>query len=345
MKSWVLKWHGGRTEVHSAGGMIGRTAFRVGRVGKERWLQPFYEAPWLDQGLAIESRLIANMRADYACVGLGRPHDAKDGLPLRWQAASRVPIAEEDGPITEADLLPHGYGVHHEWDLVRRSDRQLVLAINYPESSPITRLVRKITAFPDGIEVSMRIEARRRCRRPVGLHPNFALRSAPRSFHVEPGQFAFGITHPIGEPAVSLISPDAEFSDLAAVPLAGGGTCSLNDLPLPYATEEFVQLCGLDGRMSFTDRHDAVEWSLEWDSTQLPSCWLWISNWGRRHPPWNGRNACLGVILAAAPMNLGAQIAVAENPISTRGVATNVLITAQEPVTVSYRLRGRDLQS
>jgi hypothetical protein len=321
--------------------MIGRMSLRV---GEGRWLQPFYEAPWLDRGLPIESRLIANMRGDYACVGLGRPHDVRDGLPPRWQDVRNRPIAEDDGPMAENDLIPHGYGAHHDWYLVSKSDEDLVIAVDYPESSPINRLVRRIAALPDGIEVSVRIEARRRCRRPVGLHPNFALRGPPRSFHIDPGEFTFGLTHPIGEPDVSLISPDAEFSDLAAVPLATGGTCALNELPLPYATEEFLQLCGLEGRMAFADLHDAVEWILEWNPAQLPSSWLWISNRGRRHAPWNGENVCLGVILAAAPMNLGAAIAIAENPISVRGVATNILITPKEPVTLGYRLRGRDLR-
>ena len=138
MVDWRLEWPEGSCEVHAAGGQTGKTFLRV---GPSLWANPFHEPPWAGKDVAHESRLTENMHGDYACVGLGMAQNS-DGLPDRWRRANDTPISVEDGLVTEDDWLSHGYGAHHDWHLVSQSPRELRIAIDYPESSAVSRLER-----------------------------------------------------------------------------------------------------------------------------------------------------------------------------------------------------------
>nr|WP_218883985.1 hypothetical protein [Burkholderia guangdongensis] len=325
--------------------MLGGVAFALGG----RTIRPFYEAPWLDRPEPQPAGLLGVMRSEFPCVPFGVPYARAalpdDGLPGGWRDAVVTPIDARDAAHDASDDLQHGYGCTGAWTLMRQSAHEIEIALDYPEGSPIRRLTRIVRADPScaALDVVLRIDARAAARRPVGLHPNLALPALTGAFRIEPGAFAFGMVHPGGpEPGVSRALAGATFDSLGSVPLRGGGTGAFDRLPLADATEEIVQLCGIDGTVTLADDAARTRYRLTWDADALPSLLLWISNRGRTHAPWNGRNLCVGVEPVAAAFELGCAASLAPNPIDARGVRTALALSPGAPTEIAYRFEVLD---
>jgi hypothetical protein len=333
---WTLDWSHGRMSVHAGAGALGKTGFRL---EDGRWLEPFHEAPWITQGRQVQPAGLANLRGDWCCLPFGRPYGPSDDLPAPWAGAAATSLPDAAGAMGASDDLLHGFGANAEWRLVSNAADGIVTAIEYPEDSPIHSVIRRVRPLQGraGIDVTAEVRARRPCRRPFGFHPNFALRGSPGSFRLEPGPFRFGRTHPARD-GVTKAKADATFTDLAAVPLADGGEGRFDRLPFDEDREEILQLCGIHDGIRLVNEHERVTWTLEWDSSQLPSCLLWMSNRGRHFPPWNGENLCVGVEPVASAFDLGSVVAGTANPISDHGVATAIDLVPEAPRTFRYRL-------
>jgi len=339
-QSWSLEWSHGRVTVHAGAGAIGRTRFRL---EDERWVEPFHEAPWISAGETVEPGL-QNLRGDWPCLPFGRVYAVTDGLQEPWNSLSNGPMPTAADPLVESDWLLHGYGAAANWTLVSQTKDRLILGLDYPNDSPIERITRTVQPL-DGqaaLDVSVEIWARRPCLRPFGFHPNFALHGAPGSFRIEPGPFKFGLTHPGSDPA-GRARPNSLFTALADVPLKSGSSECFEALPFADDREDILQLCGIEGGVRMVDLHDQVAWHLNWNTERLPSCLLWMSNRGRRFPPWNGRNLCVGVEPVASAFDLGSVIASADNPIARAGVATAITLEPDIPLELGYRLRGQSV--
>lgn len=337
---WHLEWQYGKADVHAQAGMLGGVEFFAGG----RTLEPFYEAPWLGRDEPQPDGLLGAMRNEFTCVPFGVPYRPEAVTP-EWRAAvASVPGSPDT--LDASDDLQHGYGNAAAWSLVRQRADAVEIALDYPAGSPIARLERIVRAVPDrpALEFVLRIHARRAVRRPLGLHPNFALPPFAGALRIEACAFRFGMVHPGGpEPGVSSALTGAVFEALDRVPLANGGTGAFDRLPLDYATEEILQLCGCDGRVVLTDAARGARYRLTWDARQLPSLLLWISNRGRRYAPWNGRNLCVGVEPVAAAFELGCTTSLAPNPIQARGVATALELDPRTPVEIAYRIEAEAL--
>lgn len=305
--------------------------------GKE--VRPFYEAPWIGEPGAVEPPLLAGMRNEFPCVPFGGLYP-DDSVTEAWAPSLVASVAEADAAIVDSDLMLHGPCGAADWAFVDADDGGVTLALDYPESSPIARLERSVRAVPDApaIDMTLRITARRACRRPIGVHPNLALPAVTGALELQPGAFAFGMVHPAGpEPGVSRSAAGAVFDDLARVPLRAGGAGRFDRLPFGHDTEETLQLCGCDGTVAIVDHERRCRYRLDWDATILPSLLLWISNRGRAYAPWNGRNLCVGVEPMAGAFDLGTRAALASNPINARGVPTALSLSPGAPVTLRYR--------
>jgi len=116
----------------------------------------------------------------------------------------------------------------------------------------------------------------------------------------------------------------------------------LSRLPLTFATEELLQL--EDCSSPFVLRYPSgVDVALDWDREHLPDVLLWISQRGRRHEPWNGRNQALGIEPCNSCFDL-TRVAQAPNnhPLShRRGLQLREGIT----VRASYRISARLAQA
>ncbi|WP_244306385.1 hypothetical protein [Paraburkholderia lacunae] len=334
-KSWRLEWAHGSLAVHALGGMLGDVTLKRG----DRQIRPFYEAPWLGDDSPGQAGLIGHMRSEFPCVPFGVPY-APDTVEESWRQSLDTPVADYDPALDASDDLLHGYGCVAEWTLVRQTAHEIVIALDYPVSSSIARVVRMIRADPNSpaIDFTLTVHSRRQTRRPIGLHPNLALPSIAGALRVDPGSFDFGIVHPAGpEPGVSRAAPGAIFVELDKVPLRAGGTATFDRLPFAHDTEEIIQLCGVDGSVVLADGESRVAYRLTWDASVLPSLLLWISNRGRTYSPWNGRNLCVGIEPIAGAFELGCRAGLAANPINERGISTAVPIDPEQPVEIAYR--------
>lgn len=336
---WSVRWAHGEFKIHARGGMLGSTQFRL---ADGRSVRPFYEAPWLGESGPVVPELLAGMRNEFSCAPFGGAYQS-DGLPPDWRAAAESEVLDVDAPLMESDLLLHGYGGAHDWQLNSRSEGTVHIAIDYPDTSPIRRITRTVAADRDAaaINFSVTIEARRTCRRPIGVHPNIALPELAGALHIKPAGFEFGMVHPFGpEKGVSRAAPGALFSDLAKVPMHAGGAARFDRLPFAHDTEETLELCGCDGRVEIVDTEAQARYRLSWDASVLPSLLLWISNRGRAYAPWNSRNLCVGVEPLAGAFDLGSRAGIADNPINRRGVKTAVKLDPGQPLTFSYRFEA-----
>jgi len=335
-KIWHLEWNFGSLDLHSAGGMLGGVALKDGA----RTLRPFYEAPWIGEAaLPDEPTLLDQLRSEFPCIPFGSPSYPVERVIDSWKQ-SVTPPAAADPTLDASDSLLHGYVCVGSWKLIRQTDSSIEIAVDYPAGSAISRVSRVVSADGDApaLDFSVTIEARKKARRPMGVHPNLALPSVPGKFRIEPGEFQFGVVHPAGpEPGVSRAKPGALFENLANVSMRENGSARFDRLPFEYATEEIVELCGIDGSVKLYDDEAKAAYRLTWDASILPSLLLWISNRGRSYPPWNSRNVCVGVEPLVGAFDLGYHAAMARNPINEKGVDTARTLIPGEPTRIDYR--------
>ena len=333
----TVEWPHGRFDIHSKGGMLGGVRLNVG--GRE--VSPFYEAPWIAPGVELDPPILENLRSEFPCVPFGANYP-QDSVTDEWKPSLARTAA--DDALDESDFLLHGFSAAAEWELVGKDDLSVEIAVDYPETSPIKRLVRKVAADRDApnLSFSLTIEVREPISRPIGVHPNFALPDLAGAFHVKPGKFRFGIVHAAGpEAGVSKALAGAVFEDISSVPQNAGGTASFARLPFAHDTEEIVQLCGIDGHVELDDEASGVSYALDWNPADFNSLLLWMSNRGRSYEPWNGRNLCVGVEPLTGTFDLGTRAGLASNPINRRGVATVVELTPDRPRRIEYRLSAK----
>jgi hypothetical protein len=320
---WPLAWSHGHGFVERGGGMLGPVHFRVAD-GRE--VQPFAVFPWADEvPPPQESPLTGLMkrgRGEWPCVPFGYG-----------------PQADSDGwnpPI-------HGEPSHMEWRRIDdgASPARIRLRYDCAPEGPIEALERDITGV-DGmaaIDCRLMVFARRSCDLPVGLHPTLRLPDRPSALKLEADASSYGLTYPQEvEPGADIVAPASLFSTLGEVRRHDGGLVDLRRLPLTENTESIVQLCGIDGCVAVHNEEERYRFEIRWDSRQLPSCLLWISNRGRSAWPWSGRHLALGVEPVCSHFDLGIAQSRAPNAVSARGVATSLKLSPDEPLVLDYRL-------
>lgn len=292
--------------IHPQGGMV-TAAFDIDGVVVE----PMYEAPWLGQWQG--DTLLENLRGDFACVPFGMPG--------------------------------HGYAANHRWVVAYPDDASpgtATLWIDYPEDYAVERLTRRVKCNKGGLEFEDTIDMRRQAELPLGLHPMFKL---PMSTEGAPlGKAAFlelpdaeaVLTPPQRPEPTSRLLPGQRFRNVREAP-ATNGTVDLARLPWAGKSEDLVMLANVaEGRVGLrVDGYTAV---LEWETTYLRHCLLWISNRGRDYEPWSGRNLCLGIEPVTSAFDLGAETSAGENPVATEGFQTAVSLSPGKPCLIRHRL-------
>jgi hypothetical protein len=288
-----LIWQHGEAELQTLGGMLAPLVFRA--VGHADF-SPLQVAPWADEPHPEQwPGALRRLRGEWPCVPFGRC-DAPDGLPADWET------------LHADDHWGHGYASHHAWQWLDLADDPFALGlqIELPPEQAVRRMTRIVRAVRDApaVDIELGIEARRRCRLPVALHPTLRLtmgRVALDVTHDGPG-----LTYPVpAEPGRSRVAANARFERLAAVPLADGGDGDFSRFPQPADSEDLLQLVNLRRPVvaSYLDAGWAL--TLDWDRELLPDLMLWVSHRGRLYPPWNGRHFALGVEPLNSAWDLG----------------------------------------
>lgn len=276
---WSLAWAHGHLTVRAVGGMLAPLTFKLDD-GRE--ISPLYVAPWADESPTTPlSAMMRQLRGEWPCVPFG-PGELPEGLPAGWT-----------GRGVESPWF-HGYSTNHAWTMVERSDTGFVFRIELPSDDPVAWMERRILvdARSASVSVELSLQPRRSAVVPFALHPTFAVPQG--GLQLVPGEFTAVHTYPRQpEQGVSRLTPNQSAKSMHVLP-SDMGPLDMSTLPLAEPTEELLQL--QDCSSPFLLRYPAgVEVLLDWDRQHLPDVLLWISQRGRSHYPWNGRNQAVGV--------------------------------------------------
>ena len=292
----------------------------------------FHQAPWLKDNYYQQAPgLMEHLSGEWACVPFG--------------------FVTQDSSLFLKDA-PHGLPCHSTWQLVElAADKSKVtIAYEYPQDNDLERIERTIELGEDKVNISYSVTARRDCAAPMGAHPVFPTEGADNELELEIA--GDGIVYGIEcEPQVSRLVPGKYFESLAALPLQeqyfnSDGNSTVMDgthLPKPYKTEEIVQMLHPNGQAVLKYHHKKLKVTLFWDAQLIPTCLLWMSNYGRAFAPWGGKNCCLGIEPIAGALDLAVQSISSDNAIISQGVKTTVELKANNPVTFAYGLLLEDL--
>lgn len=292
---------------------------------------PLHVAPWAGEaGLGRFPAALQKLRGDWPCLPFGRC-DRPVGLPAAW------------APLEAGDAFGHGYSVHHEWHWLESADPlTLALGLDIPAPNPVSRMERFVTADAASCTLTTRLSVvvRRAVTLPMALHPTFSLAQGRVALRVPAFKCAHAYPVP-AEPGVSRLRPGAAFERLDAAP-GLAGPIDLSRLPLPFKTEELLQLQDLSGPIELDYLDAGWRVALHWPQQVLPDAMLWVSNGGRAHAPWSGRHYALGVEPLDGLFDLGrVAVADAEHPLARR---RGVALSPGVPFELSYQLRATPLR-
>ena len=332
-----LAWDRGRLDIQALGGMMGPVEVIL---DDGRAIRPFMVAPWSDHSRedweATEAPLLKRLRGDWVCLPFGLPGKPRTDLDARW-------LVGLDANLEPPDPAQHGTCSNAPWRLEQAEPRALSMSFTPDARLPISRIERRYVVAdgkPD-IRVETRVVARASCELQWGVHPTFRLPETPGTFEIAFGGKVKVLTYPgVFEKGVSRVAHAQVCDSLEAVPMLDGGTQSFASLPLPFDDEELILVAGHNGEARLTNRAEGYRVVMEWDPDVFPGVLLWVSNRGRRFPPWNGRFLGLGVEPVCAPFDLGYAHAVnPKSPMRALGVPTATRFSPERDLVTGYRFR------
>jgi hypothetical protein len=235
-------------------------------LGQDRWVEPYSLAPWTpDECEPGTPNILRVLRGDFFCLPFGE----------------------------NPDLPVHGAPANEAWEKTGIGDHQLQLRLVSTDPSAV--ITKSIRLVPGQLAVYQEhVVSNLEGAYNYGYHAiiEFPERGGP--FYVNTAPFSFGSVYPdvMGNPDAgerSALKPGARFTNLAEVPLADGGTTSLNEYPARDGNEDLIMVSSADRNFGWTAvTLDGYVWVSLKNSAVLPSTLFWLSNGGRPQPPWNG---------------------------------------------------------
>jgi hypothetical protein len=325
--SWVIRSDEVEMAVTRLGGhMAPVTFYRSSRQP----IQPYYISPWQDEHVRVPVPVLGPLRGDFFCLPLGGnqqpfrgerhpPHGETSGGTWKLEGAA------VEGPVSTLALR---FETRARPGTVRR-ELSLVAGHNVVYS----RILIEGFAGPT----------------PFAHHAILALPQREGALQLSTSPFRFGRTYPrlfssaAGE--YQSLALDSEFHDLAKVPSiyrhefpvdctafpARRGFCDLAQVfEKPVRSENVVSW------VAAVNTESRWLWFAFKDPRVMPGRLLWMENGGRHGPPWNGRNACLGIEDGCMNFDLGLAASCQPNPISRRGIPTSVVLSGEQPFEIRY---------
>ncbi len=176
-----------------------------------------------------------------------------------------------------------------------------------------------------------------------GTHPILDLSGLPAgAARISTGaiRWASVFTAPFADPSLGerqLLTPGAQFDDLAEIPMGDGRSFDLSRYPAAPGHEDLVMITqqGDAHHLGWTAvSSPGYTWCALKDVRDFPSTVLWVSNGGRTHLPWLGRHTGrLGVEDVCSYFHEGLT-ASREDRLRDRGIATTRHFTTSDPVTL-----------
>ena len=326
-------WEHGAFVVQRYAGMLAPITFVL---GDGRQVSPMQIAPWTGEP-EDHPGVNKKLRGDWACVPFGSSPATWAGWPDAWASVMGKPEPWE---------MLHGFGSNNNWTWLDDDGLSIRLAIDCPRDNPVKRLERTVTPDRNGpaVDIELKVEVWEDVELPFGVHPTFRLPTTPGGARIEPGAYREARTYPtVFEPGASRFANNVVFKDLAAVPTEMGSTIDATRIPFVDDGEDFILLNGIDGTAALANLVEGYRVRLSWQPEHFPSLGLWLTNKGRKSPPWNGRHLAIGMEPICSPYGLGPSTARANNPVRAAGTPTSHPFKAATPLVTKYRIAAEAL--
>ena len=246
-------------------GHMGPVHFRLGK----RWVQPYALAPWQPRELSQDlPPILRVLRGDWFCLPFGSSKGVKD---------------------------VHGETANGTWELIESGSVRLVLEMKVRTPDCKVRKTLSIKEGQRAVYQEHRIEGLQG-RYNFGHHAVLQFPEKGGPYPVNTSPFHFGSVKPdaFSDPLAreyGALKTGARFGSLDKVPLANGGTTSLQEYPARQGFEDLIMVSSKAGDFAWTAATlDGYVWISLKDPRTLPSTLFWISNGGRHGAPWSGRH-------------------------------------------------------
>jgi len=263
------------------------TFFRTGK----RPVRPYYISPWQDENVCVPAPVLGPLRGDFFC------------LPFGGNAKS---FRGEKHP-------PHGEACGNPWSLegCESRGRVVTLKLDFETSARPGRIRRELSLVEgNNVVYSRTLVTGFAGPAPISHHAILAVPQRERTMLCSCSPFWRGCTYPVdfGSPAVGeyqSLAPGKTFRDLAKVPSIFRGRPAEDCTAFPTRPGfcDLVQVFERPAKrksnclswVTVVNTEEGWLWFALKDSRQMPGRTFWMENRGRHNPPWNGRNACLGI--------------------------------------------------
>lgn len=274
-----------------------------------------------------------------------KPGTLQDHLAGEWPC---VPFGwvSEDNRFFKV-RFSHGAPCHNTWQCVQvdEASSKVVLEYDFAPDYPLAKCIRTIELLEDRVKLHLKVIAKEDCKLPFGVHPCFKV---DRDFNqIELEIQGDGVVYGMPcEQDISRLASGQYFKTLHEVPLdekyhnkdGNGTTVDLSHLPFAYNTEEIAQMLHPQGQAIVRYPKRNLQLTLKWDQDKVPTCLLWMSNYGRNYEPWNGTNCCLGIEPIAGAWDLANLSLEENNPVAIHNVKTTVEFKKDQDFDFDYEI-------
>jgi hypothetical protein len=323
--SFLLQTRDVELAVTRTGGMLGPVTFFP---KSETPIRPYAVAPWAEETLEHDTPpMLRALRGDWFCSAFGENSESYVG--------ERLP--------------PHGETANRDWSEIERGETKdgcwLRLAVDMPLQGGTCQ---STTALLANQSVVYQRHDLRGLTGPInpGHHATLAFPNKEGAGRLSFSALIHAQTYfePTARPedrGYSWLRPDAEITDLRAVPCIDGTRTDLSCYPARRGFEDIAILCA-DPTQEFawsavTFPEQRFAWFALRDPKQLASTLLWFSNGGRHFPPWNGRHInVMGIEDITGFFHVGRTASCRDNFLNQHGVATCLRPDANGQLSIPY---------
>lgn len=309
----------------ATGGMLGPVTFFPAEPVP---IRPYAVAPWAEETLPPAlPPMLAALRGDWFCSAFG----------------------ENAEPHAGRDLPPHGETANRRWRGIDRGESKagcwLRLGVELPLQGGRCEATTALLTDHSVIYQRHDLTGLSGPLNP-GHHATLAFPDIVGAGRLSFSRFAHARTYfrPMERPekgGYSCLKPDAEITDLRAVPCVDGSMTNLCRYPARRGFEDIAILCA-DPKLEFawsavTFPEQGYVWFALRNPKQLASTLLWFSNGGRHFPPWNGRHVnVMGIEDISGFFHEGLAASCRPNLLSERGIPTCLEPDEQGRLSIPY---------
>jgi hypothetical protein len=287
----------------------------------QRWLSPLHRASWVDDPDAVfpdpTPPNVKRLSGDFFCSPFGR-NDVDEGPSHGWPANSAWDHVETS---SQDDRLSASFRLQR---LVMGAT--VVKRITLIAGHPFIYQEHSFSGGAGAISAAHHVMVHMADGGDLTFSPKQAAQTPPEALEPDPGR------------GRSILAYPAHTENLAAFPLADGGTADLTRYPVGESHEDFLTLLEAPARslgwniVSRRAEKDRIIVLKRPDV--LPVTMLWMSNGGRDYAPWSGSHTGVLGIEDARASPLGHADSCGDNDLTRSGVPTAFLLDKARRITI-----------